>query len=101
MALRAGADGRLISKQVKTYPTPTEMPGQLDLAPGEVTGGLSAVRTRALSLGFVTSKDAWMPDVQAKLDEAHVDLLVQPEGFIGDTATDAHRVWGAATPPRS
>lgn len=84
MALLFDPDGRLVSKQAKTYLTPTEMPGQLDLVPGEVTGGLSAVKTPVGTLGFVTSKDAWMPDVQAKLDEAHVDLLVQPEFFVND-----------------
>src|SRR4051794_27897487 len=84
MALVFGPDGRLVSKQVKSYLTPTEMPGQLDLVPGDVTGGLSAVHTPVGMLGFVTSKDAWMPDVQAKLDEAHVDLLVQPEWFVND-----------------
>jgi hypothetical protein len=84
MALVFGPDGRLLSKQVKTYLTPTELPGQLDLVPGEVTGGLGAVRTPVGTLGFVTSKDAWMPDVQAKLDEGRVDLLVQPEFFVND-----------------
>ena len=34
MALVFDPDGRLISKQEKTYLTPTEMPGQLDLVPG-------------------------------------------------------------------
>lgn len=84
MALVFDPDGRLISKQVKTYLTPTELPGQLDLVPGEVTGGLSALNTPVGTLGFVTSKDSWMPDVQAKLDEGHVDLLVQPEFFVND-----------------
>jgi hypothetical protein len=84
MALVFDPGGRLISKQMKTYLTETELPGQLDLVPGEVTGGLTAVRTPVGTLGFVTSKDAWMPDVLAKLDEAHVDLLVQPEFFTND-----------------
>src|SRR4051794_3433929 len=84
LALVFDPNGRLISKQLKSYLTPTEMPGQLDLVPGDVTGGLGAVKTPVGTLGFVTSKDAWMPDVQAKLDEAHVDLLVQPEFFVND-----------------
>jgi hypothetical protein len=84
MALVFDPSGRLISRQAKTYLTETEMPGQLDLVPGAVTGGLSAVKTPVGTLGFVTSKDAWMPDVQAKLDEQHVDLLVQPEFFVND-----------------
>src|SRR3954466_7445212 len=96
MALVFGPDGRLISKQEKTYLTPTEMPGQLDLVPGEVTGGLGAVRTPVGTLGFVTSKDAWMPDVQAKLDEQHVDLLVQPEFFVNDLVA-AKGMWSPDT----
>src|SRR3954468_3836132 len=96
MALVFDPSGRLISKQVKTYLTETELPGQLDLVPGEVTGGLSAVRTPVGTLGFVTSKDAWMPDVQAKLDEAHVDLLVQPEFFVNDLVA-AKGMWAPDT----
>src|SRR3954451_4834896 len=96
MALLFGPDGRLISKQVKSYLTPPEMPGQLDLVPGEVTGGLDAVRTPVGTLGFVPSKDAWMPDLQAKLDEAHVDLLVQPEFFTNDFVSD-HGMWAPDT----
>src|SRR3954449_13336344 len=96
MALLFGPDGRLISKQAKTYLTPTELPGQLDLVPGEVTGGLSAVKTPVGTLGFVTSKDAWMPDVLAKLDEAHVDLLVQPEFFTNDLVND-NGMWAPDT----
>ena len=88
MALVFGPGGKLISKQVKTYLTPTELPGQLDLVPGEVTGGLGAVKTPVGTLGFVTSKDAWMPDILAKLDEAHVDLLVQPEFFVNDVVAN-------------
>ena len=96
MALVFDPAGRLRSKQVKTYLTPTELPGQLDLVPGEVSRGLSAVRTPVGTLGFVTSKDAWMPDVQDKLDEQHVDVLVQPEFFVGDTVDDT-RMWSPDT----
>lgn len=89
MALVFDPDGRLVSKQVKTYLTPTELgPSEgvtgLDLVPGAVSDGLDAVETPVGTLGFVTSKDAWMPDVVQKLDQRHVDLLVQPEFFVGD-----------------
>ena len=84
MALVFDPLGRLRSRQVKTYLTPTELPGQLDLVPGEVSRGLGALRTPVGTLGFVTSKDAWMPDVQDRLDEQHVDVLVQPEFFVND-----------------
>jgi Carbon-nitrogen hydrolase len=96
MALVFDPRGRLVSKQIKTYLTDSEAPGQLDLVPGEVTGGLGAVKTPVGTLGFVISKDAWMPDVQAKLDEAHVDLLVQPEWFVNDTVS-ADRMWAPDT----
>src|SRR4051812_45546133 len=97
MALVFDPRGRLVSKQVKQYLTPIEVPGQLDLVPGTIDRGLTALRTPVGTLGFVTSKDAWMPDVQARLDEAHVDLLAQPEFFVGDTASDAHSMWAPDT----
>ena len=87
MALVFDPSGRLVSRQHKQYLTEFEVPGQLDLVPGNISGGLGAVRTPVGTLGFVTSKDAWMPDVQAKLDQAHVDLLVQPEFFVDNTVT--------------
>jgi predicted amidohydrolase len=85
MALVFDPDGRLVSKQVKTYITPVELPGQLDLVPGAVSAGLSALRTPVGVLGFVTSKDAWMPDVLRRLDLGGVEILVQPEFFVNDT----------------
>jgi hypothetical protein len=96
MALVFDPAGRLVSRQLKQYLTEFEVPGQLDLVPGEVTGGLSAVRTPVGTLGFVTSKDSWMPDVQAKLDLWHVDLLVQPEFFTGNLASSPG-MWSADT----
>lgn len=84
MALLFDPQGRLVSKQAKQYLTPIELPGQLDLKPGDVFTGLSAVRTPVGTLGFVTSKDAWMPDVTSRLDQLGVDLLIQPEFFVGD-----------------
>ena len=102
MALLFGPDGKLVSKQVKTYITPSEV-GQdegvvaaLDLVPGSITGGLTAVPTPVGTLGFVTSKDAWMPDVVDRLEAAHVDLLLQPEFFSGDLATTSG-MWAADT----
>jgi predicted amidohydrolase len=84
MALLFDPDGRLVSKQVKAYLTPMEMPGQLDLVPGD-PAGLTAVATPVGRLGFVTSKDAWMPDITGRLDDDRVEILVQPEFFVGDT----------------
>jgi hypothetical protein len=88
MALVFDPDGRLISKQVKTYVTPSEVLGGLDLVPGEITDAITPLRTPVGTLGFVTSKDAWMPDLVQKLDQGHVDLLIQPEWFINDVLCD-------------
>jgi hypothetical protein len=104
MALVFGPDGRLVSKQIKTYLTPTEV-GQdegvvaaLDLVPGPVdgTGALGPVDTPVGRLGFVTSKDAWMPDVVDRLEEYGADLLIQPEFFVGDLASTSG-MWSADT----
>ncbi len=89
MALVFDPNGRLVSRQVKEYLTAIELPGNLDLAPGAVSSGVHALRTPVGTLGFVTSKDAWMPDLIAKLDQEGVDLLVQPEFFAGDTVSAA------------
>ena len=96
MALLFDPAGRLVSRQRKQYLTEFEIPGQLDLVPGEVSGGLTPVRTPVGTLGFVTSKDSWMPDVQAKLDQGHVDLLVQPEFFV-DNTVPAEGMWSPDT----
>ncbi len=97
MALVFDPLGRLRSKQVKTYLTPTELPGQLDLVPGEVSRGLHALRTPVGTLGFVTSKDSWMPDVQDRLDQQHVDVLLQPEFFVNDVVADPPGMWAPDT----
>ena len=85
LALVFDPTGRLVSKQVKSYLTPVELASQLDLVPGDVMGGVGAVDTGVGRLGFVTSKDAWMPDLTERLDEEGVQVLVQPEFFVGDT----------------
>lgn len=98
MALVFDPDGRLVSKQVKTYLTPIELLGQLDLVPGTVSGGLSPLRTPVGTVGFVTSKDAWMPDVVQKLDQGRVDVLVQPEFFVNDiVCSDCGGMWAPDT----
>ena len=97
MALVFDPDGKLVSKQVKAYLTPIELPGNLDLVPGSPRG-LTAVDTPVGRLGFVTSKDAWMPDVTGRLDDAGVEILVQPEFFVGDVvSTDPTLPWAPDT----
>lgn len=84
LALVFDPDGKLVAKTVKAYLTPVELPGQLDLVPGEVDG-VRAIPTPVGRLGIATSKDAWMPDVMRKLDEQRAEILVQPEFFVGNT----------------
>jgi predicted amidohydrolase len=96
MALVFDPSGRIVARQVKTYITPVELPGVgLDLVPGD-PDTLGAVRTPVGTLGFVTSKDAWMPDVIAKLDQRRVDVLVQPEFFVNDLV-GAEGMWAPDT----
>ena len=99
MALLFDPAGRLVAKRIKSYLTPVETgpaEGQLglDQVPGSTSerrSDVRPVRTPVGTLGFVTSKPAWMPDVVQKLDEQHVDLLVQPEFFEGNlTLADGH-----------
>ncbi len=86
MALVFDPTGKLVAKTVKAYLTPTELPLSLDLVPGDVDG-IRAIPTPVGRLGIVTSKDAWMPDVTRKLDQQRVDVLVQPEFFVGNTVS--------------
>jgi predicted amidohydrolase len=84
MGLVFDPDGRIVSRQVKAYLTPPELPGlSLDLRPGPAAG-LRAVPTPVGRLGVVTSKDAWMPDVIDRLDADGVEILIQPEYFLGN-----------------
>lgn len=101
MALLFGPDGRLIAKRAKSYLTPVETgpaEGQLglDQVPGSTSerrSDVRPVRTPVGTLGFVTSKPAWMPDVVQKLDQQHVDLLVQPEFFEGNLVLADGKTW--------
>jgi hypothetical protein len=91
--------GRLVDKRIKSYITPLELgptEGQLglDLVPGEVSDtDARPLRTPVGTLGFVTSKPAWMPDVLQKLDQQHVDVLLQPEFFAGNLAVVDGQIW--------
>jgi hypothetical protein len=105
MALVFDPRGRLVGKRIKSYIVPTELgpsEGQLglDLVPGSTSGRSSDVRplhTPVGTLGFVTSKPAWMPDVVQKLDQQHVDVLLQPEFFVGDLVLANGRMWSPDT----
>jgi predicted amidohydrolase len=83
LALVFDPDGKLIAKVAKAFPTPVEVPGQLDLRPGELDQ-VKAIDTPVGRLGLVTSRDAFMPDVVARLDQERVEILVQPEFFVND-----------------
>jgi predicted amidohydrolase len=74
-------EGEEIARVPKTYLTPDEE-GLLGLTHGPLR------EVRPVDLGFartgmVISKDAWMPDVLARLDAWGVDLMLQPEAFSG------------------
>ena len=87
MALLFDPDGKLVSKQVKAYLTPIELPGQLDLVPGDPRGP---------DRGRHAGRQARLRHLQGRLDAGRhraasttpgVEILVQPEFFVGDTVS--------------
>ena len=99
MALTFDPSGRLIDRRSKSYIVPTELgppEGQLglDLVPGAVSDSdARPLETPVGTLGFVISKPAWMPDVVQKLDQHHVDVLLQPEFFAGNLTLNDGNMW--------
>ncbi len=77
-----GPDGRLLTIQDKAYLVPIEREQGAGL-------GLTGIETWQLPVfdlpfarvGTVISKDAWMPDVNDRLDQLGAELLIQPEAF--------------------
>lgn len=78
--------GRLVAQMPKAYLAPAELSGGLDLAPGPVSAQ-AAVPTPVGRLGFALTKDAFMPDVVAKLDAEGAEILVQPSFMAGETVS--------------
>jgi predicted amidohydrolase len=75
-------DGHLATVQDKAYLVPTERDPEEGL--GLVGVGLDRVAVAELPIGRVASvisKDAWMPDVNERLDQLGAQLLLQPEAF--------------------
>ena len=77
-----GPDGALLTIQDKAYLVPIERDQQTGL-------GLTGIETAALPvfdlpfgrIATVISKDAWMIDVNERLDQLGAEILLQPEAF--------------------
>lgn len=77
-----GPDGSRVDEQEKVYLVPIERQQEDGL--GVVGLGLDdlpVVDTLLGSIGTVISKDAWMPDVNDRLEQLGADVLLQPEAF--------------------
>ena len=75
-------DGTLATVQDKAYLVPMERDHEAGL--GLTACGLSEVGVADLPIGrlaTVISKDAWMPDVNERLEQLGAEVLVQPEAF--------------------
>jgi predicted amidohydrolase len=75
-------DGALAAVQDKAYLVPMERDRAAGL--GLSACGLAEVGVADLPIGrlaTVISKDAWMPDVNERLDQLRAQVLVQPEAF--------------------
>ena len=80
--LIVGPDGQLAAIQDKAYLVPVERDAAGGL--GLTAVGMDAVAVAQLPFGRVAtviSKDAWMPDVNERLDQLGAQLLLQPEAF--------------------
>jgi predicted amidohydrolase len=77
-----GPDGTLVTIQDKAYLVPMERDraGGLGLAAAAVDG-IEVVDLPLGRLGSVISKDAWMVDVNDRLDQLGAQVVVQPEAF--------------------
>ena len=76
-----GPDGQVVDRTTKTYVTQMEIE-TLEIAPGRFRD-IRPMETSWGRTGVVISKPAWMPDVQARLDDLGADLTFQPEAFAG------------------
>ena len=84
-----GPDGRIAAIQDKAYLVPVERDAAGGL--GLTAVGMDAVAVARLPVGRVASvisKDAWMPDVNERLDQLGAQLLIQPEAFDRWAAVD-------------
>jgi predicted amidohydrolase len=75
-------DGRLVAVHDKAYLVPDEREPSAGLGLRGVE--LDAVTVAALPMARVASvisKDAWMPDVNERLDQLRAEVLLQPEAF--------------------
>ena len=88
-------DGTLVAVHDKAYLVPMEH--DLEAGLGLTPAGLEEVEVADLPfgrVGTVISKDAWMPDVNDRLDQLGAQVLIQPEAF--DRWGDVDRVDGVA-----
>ena len=75
-------DGTLVAVQDKAYLVPMERDRAAGL--GLSACGLAEIDVADLPIGrvgTVISKDAWMPDVNERLDQLRAQVLIQPEAF--------------------
>jgi predicted amidohydrolase len=83
--------GELVDLHKKAYLVPIERTRDVGLGmTGVEVDGLGVVDTPFGRVGTVTSKDAWMVDVNDRYDQLGASLLLQPEAFDtwGDPGED-------------
>ncbi|WP_420427399.1 hypothetical protein [Algiphilus sp.] len=77
-----GPDGSLLGVQDKAYLVPIERERTLGLGLlGIETVDLPVLDLPFARVGTVISKDAWMIDVNERLEQINAELLIQPEAF--------------------
>lgn len=76
-----GPDGALLGETLAPYISRLEIE-DLGVSPGDFTD-IGPMQTPWGRTGVVISKPAWMPDVQARLDDLGARVYFQPEAVIG------------------
>jgi predicted amidohydrolase len=86
-------DGDLVTIQDKAYLVPIERDRTTGLGlTGVEVDELSVARLPFADVATVISKDAWMPDINERLDQLGAELLIQPEAF-STWATPGDDLW--------
>lgn len=84
-------EGTRVARVAKAYLVPAEE-DLLTIAHGPLTQ-MRPVDLPFARAGMVISKDAWMPDVLARLDALGADLMLQPEAFSGWAVEEYEGDW--------
>jgi predicted amidohydrolase len=98
-AVMYGPDGALVGRMRKVYLTDPEH-GELGIT-GHLPERVTLARDELANLAAMTSRDAWMPDLQERAAAAGTELMLQHEAFNTWTVATEGGPWPADNLKRS